>query len=57
MLVFSLIIGVVNIVGVFVVIMFGGFGVVFWMWFIVLFVMVIKFFESVFVVYYREKNE
>lgn len=50
-------IGAANIVGVPAAIMFGGPGAVFWMWFIALFAMAIKFSESVLAVHYREKNE
>lgn len=51
------IVGIGNIVGVVMVIFFGGLGVLFWMWCIVLVGMVIKFFEVVLVVYYCEKDE
>lgn len=39
-----------NIVGVVIVIYLGGFGVFFWMWLIVLFGMVIKYVEGLFVI-------
>jgi alanine or glycine:cation symporter, AGCS family len=50
-------IGAANIVGVPAAIMFGGPGAVFWMWFIALIGMALKFSESVLAVRYREKNE
>lgn len=52
MIVFFVIIGMGNIVGVVIVCVFGGLGVVFWMWMIVLFGMVIKYGEGVLVVKY-----
>lgn len=51
-IVFFVIIGIGNIVGVVIVIKFGGLGVLFWMWFVVLFGMVIKYVECLFVVKY-----
>lgn len=44
-MVMVVIVGIGNIVGVVIVIGIGGFGVLFWMWMIVLLGMVLKYFE------------
>lgn len=38
-----------NIIGIVIVIVFGGLGVVFWMWIIVIIGLVLSFVESIFV--------
>lgn len=57
MIVMVVMIGMGNIVGVVIVVIIGGFGVIFWMWIIVLFGMVIKYVEVIFVVKYCVSNE
>lgn len=57
MIVMFVIVGIGNIVGVVMVIVLGGFGVLFWMWCIVLVGMVIKYGEVLLVVKFREIDE
>lgn len=52
MMVFFVMVGIGNIVGVVIVICLGGLGVFFWMWVMVFFGMVFKFVECIFVVVY-----
>lgn len=52
----GVIVGIGSIVGVVIVISIVGLGVVFWMWVIGFVGMVIKYFEGILVVKYREKG-
>lgn len=49
-------VGIGNIVGVVMVIKFGGLGVLFWMWVVVFFGMVIKYVEGLLVIKYCIKD-